>query len=160
MPGDELVELRAVAFAKQQPTAIAGQILQALELHRSLAIDEHRHFFAQHRHPGKTHALVTLVTVVGQHHVYPAFGGVEQTALPVAQHNHLDLVAQSPEQLAHHGWRQAAHLLAVAPGHRRVHRIVAIADALGGLQPRGQQQHQQAQPAAHGDQAATLAVNR
>jgi len=52
---------------------------------------------------------------VGQHHIDPAFGGVQQTAFPVTQHDYLDLVTQLAKQVLHHARRQAAHLLAITP---------------------------------------------
>ena len=53
--------------------------------------------------------------------------------------------------------RQPARLLAIAPGHRWVHRVIAVAHGLGSLQGTAGQQQQAEQVLAH---AATLAVNR
>ncbi|MNP49647.1 hypothetical protein D3C76_1438480 [compost metagenome] len=94
---DHAIERHAVAFTEQQAATVMGQVLQVFELHRMLAIDEQRHFFAQHRYAGKQHALFPLRGAVGQHHIDPAFGNVQQAAFPVTQHHNLDLIAELAE---------------------------------------------------------------
>jgi len=64
--------------------------------------------------------MAGLRGAVGQHHVDPAFGGVQQAAFPVAQHDHLDLISQLAEQAFHHARRQSAHLFAVAGNRERL----------------------------------------
>jgi hypothetical protein len=54
---DHAIEFGAVTFTEQQAATVMGQVFQALELHRVLAIDKQRDLFAQHRHRGKQHAL-------------------------------------------------------------------------------------------------------
>jgi hypothetical protein len=137
-----------------------SQVTQLVKFHWMLPIDKQRHFFAQHRYRREQHALLPLRAVVGQHHIDPAFGGVEQATFPVAQHDDLDLVTHAAEQVLHHARRQAAHLLAVTPGDRRVHRVIAIAHCLRGSNLPGCTDRQKTKPAPHEVQAATPAVNR
>lgn len=157
---DHTIELRAVAFTEQQAAAVFSQILQPFEFHWALAIDEQGHFFAQHRNRGKQHVLFPLRSAVGQHHIYPALGGIQQAALPIAQHHDFDLVAQLTEQLFHHTRRQSPNLFAVAPGNRRVDRVVAITDLFGRQGIAGHQRQHQPKQSPHNHHAARLAVNR
>ncbi|MNY32420.1 hypothetical protein D3C86_1666350 [compost metagenome] len=94
VPGDEAIEVQAIAFTKQQAAAVVAEVFKPFELHRVLAVEEHRDLFTQHRYRREAHALFALRRAVGQDHVDPAFGGVQQAALPVAQHDDLDLVPQ------------------------------------------------------------------
>ncbi|MCY1371212.1 hypothetical protein D9M69_583460 [compost metagenome] len=157
---DHTIELHAVALTEQQATAVTGQVVQLFEFHRMLAVDEQRHFFTQYRHRREQHALLPLRGAVGQYHIDPAFGGVQQAAFPVAQHDHLDFIPQLTEQVLHHAGRQATHLLAITPGDRRVHRVITIANLVRRDGMAGHQYRQQAKPSRHQLQAATLAVNR
>ncbi|MNY52445.1 hypothetical protein D3C86_1881140 [compost metagenome] len=97
-----------------------------------LAVEKHGNLFAQHRHFRETHTLFTLFGRVGQHHIYPALGGIEQAAFPIAKHDDLHLITQLAQYCLDHGRCQPAYLLAVAPGNRRIHRVVAITHDLPG----------------------------
>ena len=68
---------------------------------RPLAVVEDRHLLAQHRLGGKRQVAIARGRAVGQYPVDPSGGGVEQAAPLVAQHHHLDPVAQRAEQPLH-----------------------------------------------------------
>ncbi|MCY1549785.1 hypothetical protein D9M68_859790 [compost metagenome] len=114
-----------------------------------LAVVEDRHLLSQHRHGRELQEVIPWLSAIGQHHVDPPFGGVQQAAFPVSQHHQFHVVAEPGHHRTHHLGSEAAHVLAIAPGDRRVDRMIAVAHRLRSLRQAAQQKRQQQRGEPH-----------